>query len=242
MGFRSDLQRFPDQHFSVATLCNVANSNPSQLARSVASVYLEGQMGPLTFTPRPADAAMPAANRPVVTLTEAELKQWVGNYARIDNASPRVISVENGKLWTTVTGNKTELTPHGPADFSVTVNGMPVQLRFERNADGRRIRQWFNGQEGQPLVESAPPGPISGAYAGTYRSDELGSSFIVTVVGETIQVKLPTGGTATLRQLQEGVFIGGGNTVRFDPLKDGKAPGFSLDLGRVRGLRFVREN
>jgi hypothetical protein len=193
----------------------------------------------VVFTPRPADPA-PAANRPLVTLTDAQLQQWVGNYVRVDNGSPRVLTVENGKLWATVGANKVELIPHGPADFSVTLTGNPIQLRFDRGpGGGRRIRQWINGQEGQSFVESA--GPVSPGYAGTYSSDELAAAFTVTVAGETIQVKLPSGGTATLRRQQEGVFVGGGNTMRFDPLQDGKAPGFVLDLGRVRGLRFIRE-
>jgi hypothetical protein len=81
MGFRAELQRFPEQRFSVATLCNVANSNPTQLARSVANVYLEGQIPPVAFTPQPTAANAPAANRPVVTLKNADMRQWVGKVA-----------------------------------------------------------------------------------------------------------------------------------------------------------------
>jgi hypothetical protein len=40
-GYRSDLLRFPDQHFSVACLCNLS-INPSQLTRQVADIYLAG--------------------------------------------------------------------------------------------------------------------------------------------------------------------------------------------------------
>lgn len=40
MGFRADLVRFPDHHFSVSVLCNSSNINPSELTRRVADVYL----------------------------------------------------------------------------------------------------------------------------------------------------------------------------------------------------------
>jgi CubicO group peptidase (beta-lactamase class C family) len=43
-GYRSDMTRFPDQHFSVAVLCNYSETNPSSLARSVADIYLAKDM------------------------------------------------------------------------------------------------------------------------------------------------------------------------------------------------------
>src|SRR5579871_2180040 len=45
-GYRSDMIRFPDQHFSVACLCNLATANPSDLARRVAAIYLAQEMKP----------------------------------------------------------------------------------------------------------------------------------------------------------------------------------------------------
>ena len=45
-GYRAELLRFPDQHFSVACLCNVRNANPSRRANEVADVYLNGLMKP----------------------------------------------------------------------------------------------------------------------------------------------------------------------------------------------------
>src|SRR4029077_4267262 len=39
-GYRSDLTRFPDQHFSAAVLCNSADANPTSLVRQVADVLL----------------------------------------------------------------------------------------------------------------------------------------------------------------------------------------------------------
>jgi len=42
-GYRADLLRFPQQHFSVACLCNQAETNPGELARKVADIYLADQ-------------------------------------------------------------------------------------------------------------------------------------------------------------------------------------------------------
>src|SRR6266403_5133863 len=45
-GYRAELLRFPDQHFSVACLCNLGNAGPSGRARQVADIYLGSLMKP----------------------------------------------------------------------------------------------------------------------------------------------------------------------------------------------------
>jgi len=45
-GYRADLLRFPEQHFSVACLCNVGNAGPTRRAHQVADIYLSSLMKP----------------------------------------------------------------------------------------------------------------------------------------------------------------------------------------------------
>src|SRR5579859_3589552 len=45
-GYRAELQRFPEQHFSVACLCNRSDANPTRRARQVADIYLGSIMKP----------------------------------------------------------------------------------------------------------------------------------------------------------------------------------------------------
>ena len=42
-GYRADLARYPDQHLSVAVLCNVSSAIAMQAGRAVADVYLGGR-------------------------------------------------------------------------------------------------------------------------------------------------------------------------------------------------------
>ncbi len=46
MGFRAYMERFPDQHFTVATLCNQSEINPAALSRRVADLYLADVLEP----------------------------------------------------------------------------------------------------------------------------------------------------------------------------------------------------
>src|SRR5467141_687754 len=45
-GYRAELLRFPEQHFSVACLCNVGNAGPTRRAHQVADIYLGSSMKP----------------------------------------------------------------------------------------------------------------------------------------------------------------------------------------------------
>jgi hypothetical protein len=63
--------RFPDQHFSAACQCNLATSNPSELARKVAEVYLGKEMKPVE---------MPVGGEKGVQVSEEQLKPRVGTY------------------------------------------------------------------------------------------------------------------------------------------------------------------
>src|ERR1700757_4949912 len=52
-GYRAQLLRFPEQHFSVACLCNLASANPEKRAHEIADVFLAGEMK----EPKPTSAA-----------------------------------------------------------------------------------------------------------------------------------------------------------------------------------------
>lgn len=238
-GYRAELLRFPEQKLSVAALCNVANSAPGALARSVASVYLAERLAPVTAAGSPASQESPRAARPVVTLSDAELQQWAGTYASLANGSPRVLAVEGGRLMATVNQNRVELVPQSATEFTTTLGTNTILLRFERGPDGRRIRQWIGTQEGPAFEEVTATAPTA-AFAGTYWSDELAASFTVVVAGDVVRVTLPSGQSTAFRQIRDGMFVGGGRTLRFDAPRDGRSAGFALDQGRVRGIRFVR--
>lgn len=139
----------------------------------------------------------------------------------------------------TVGRNRVELIPHGPAEFTTTLGANTILLCSERGAEGRRIRQFMGTQEGPAFGEQALMEPLSAVYAGTHRSEELAASLTVIVVEDAIQVKLPSGSTATMRRICDGVFLARGTTLRFDQPKEGRIEGFALNQGRVRGIRFV---
>lgn len=97
-GYRAELLRFPEQHLSVATLCNLATTNPSQLARRVADAYLGDKM----LAAADAGSAM-AQGRPVPppstwNPSAAELATFAGSYFSPELETTYTLTAENGKL------------------------------------------------------------------------------------------------------------------------------------------------
>lgn len=98
-GYRAELLRFPDQHLSVACLCNLARTNPSLLARRVAEIYLGAQMTPA------ADASVTAAGRRAPSTpasnwspTAGELARYAGRYDSPELETSYTLSVDKGTL------------------------------------------------------------------------------------------------------------------------------------------------
>ena len=63
VAFAAELMRFPDERFSVITLCNVNTANPTGKALQVADLYLADRMKPAI--PAPAPVAAPRASQRV---------------------------------------------------------------------------------------------------------------------------------------------------------------------------------
>ena len=82
--------------------------------------------------------------------------------------------------------------------------------------------------------------PDLAGLAGHYYSEELDATYRVDVNGQTVTVHRPRGEVDTLRAAGARTFRAGGMTYHFEPNVSGAAPSFALDLGRVRGVAFVK--
>ena len=80
------------------------------------------------------------------------------------------------------------------------------------------------------------------ALAGRYYAPELDATYEVVANGPTVTVRRPRGEVDTLRVAdpQTRTFRGGGMTYHFAPNVSGAAPSFAVDIGRARGMKFVR--
>ena len=142
-GYRAELLRFPDQHFSVACLCNIGNANPSRRANEVADVYLGSMMKPRDAK-KELDEDTKKENHGGA-LTAEQLQAYVGDYwgeelgvtyrLAIADGNLRVAGIlDRSSLPRTNHFSPNELRPAGDDQF--TIGGEFVTVKFKRDAKG----------------------------------------------------------------------------------------------------------
>ena len=231
-GYRSALNRYPDQRFGVATLCNLAQTNPGRLAQRVAEVYLADQMQPAT-TPA-------SEHRPEVPLPAAELSALAGLYWNARDATPGRLVFEDGRLRMRTGPQQTvALKSIGNRRF-VPDDGAPFAVVFGDN------RMTLEGPTGTgdvfERVEPFAPTPAQlEAFAGVYRSDEIEAIYRIVIKEGRLRLERLKSASAELEPLITDTFSGQPGVIRFTRDATGGVTGFVLEAGRVRGMRFWKE-
>jgi CubicO group peptidase (beta-lactamase class C family) len=96
MGYKAEILRFPEQHFTVLETCNLGSINPTQLAQSVAEVYLGDKMGP---QPTRAANGPPRQQPPSSSAAVGDLSAFAGDYFSDDVGVTYRLAVKDGALW-----------------------------------------------------------------------------------------------------------------------------------------------
>jgi len=139
-GYRAQLLRFPEQHFSVACLCNVGNAGPEKRALRVADIYLSEQMK--EPAPRASEAGK-REKRESVALPPEDLARYQGSFRSEELRATYRLAVEDGKLKVTKlesgggflhAPDGMELRPVGSDEFTVDSEGL--QFRFAHDGSG----------------------------------------------------------------------------------------------------------
>jgi CubicO group peptidase (beta-lactamase class C family) len=131
VGYRAEMLRFPEERFTVICLCNVNTADAPRLARQVADVYLADKLGPASEAEPPRSAEGEEESAKDVSVSEAELKAYVGRYYSEELDVTYQLVVEEGKLFVRYRHAPDEpLRASGRDKFHVG----SLQLEFERNA------------------------------------------------------------------------------------------------------------
>lgn len=247
-GYRAELLRFPEQHYSVAVLCNLASSDPSALARGVAAVHLGAVLEPVAKSVASAPATSGAASAsPAMVVPEATLRRYVGTYRQVGGSNLATLVVADGQLRVTVPG---AFTLRADSDREFTVIGAPfsARLRLELptgdTAPATRLTWQFPNQPDMVFarVDAESMGAVNLVeFAGTYRSEELdGVLWRLTASNGALVASFPGDEGMSLRAIGRDEFGGGGTTMRFVRNATGAVVEAFLSQGRMRNIRFNR--
>ena len=95
-GYRAELLRFPEQHFSVACLCNLGSASPSSRAHRVADIYLASLMKPREEKKK--ESKGDERQKAEIRLTEEQLRDYAGDYSSDELPVAYRLEVSDGKL------------------------------------------------------------------------------------------------------------------------------------------------
>jgi len=242
-GYRSDMTRFPEQHFSVAVLCNYSETSPSTLARSVADLYLAQD---LKAPESPAGGS--AAQGAGITLTEERLAGLQGLYWDRDDDRFLKTYLKDGKLRVSFDNDDDyALKPVSETLFHIadTPWGDQANFNFEPAARDKphRLLQGFG--DGKPDVfEFVPPSTSSATqltdYAGRYVSQEIEPVYRMVIQDGKLMLARLKHKPAPLEPRILDVFTTEIGTIRFTRDSNDRVSGFVLNSGRIRNFRFTR--
>jgi len=231
-GYRAHLARYPDQHLSVAVLCNVDSGNATQGLHAVARLYLGDR----------AKGATP----PIATyaLTPSDLQRLAGVYRDRLTGVPVTIVVSNGALQLGrgqtdgLTQQRSEPLVAMSASEFVTTDGR--RWTFASSGAARVVDAHGTVDEYEHVTVSKLTGAQLAAYAGTYHSDEAETTLVVAVQGDALVVKRRPDTVIKLLPVYADAFSAGSLGHIIFRRDGGHIAGLSVVQDRVWDLRFTR--
>jgi CubicO group peptidase (beta-lactamase class C family) len=243
-GNRSDLIRFPEQHFSAAVLCNTAEANPSGLTRQVADIVLAKYLK----APESVATKEPAKNGGA-PLTAEQMAAIAGIYWNREDDGFEKVLVKDGKLQINLGGAEFHaLKPAGEAHFHVADvpwgNDVDIHFLAATAEKPRLLEQSFGGGKPNTFESVAAYAPTSAElaeYAGAYVSEEIDPIYRMVLQDGNLTLARLKSNPDTLRPAVRDVFTGDIGTVRFTRDANQHISGFILNAGRIQNFRFSRK-
>ena len=236
-GYRAHFLRFPEQRFSLACLCNLAQTNPASLVRQVADIYLEKELP----KKKPESAAKKAA--PEVRLGQGEISRMSGTYWSDQRGAAVQISGQDGKL--KIQLSRSRVYAMKPVDGDrFEVSELDLSARFEPR-DGNPVRRlivWSEDEEEESL-QRLEPFEVSAEklkeFEGAYSSQEIEPIYRIEA-GENLILHRLKSEPDELRPIAKDVFQGRIGHLRFERDANGTITGFLLEAGRIRNFAFQK--
>jgi hypothetical protein len=235
-GYRSHFLRFPDQHFAVATLCNLTTSGPDSLARKVAGIYLGDRMQPDSATAW----TVALAGAPRRDVPAMNLRALSGLWRNVERGEVRRTRLVGDSLFLAAAGERTRMVPLDGGRFRA---GPYSEVVFEGDsaAPSRMIVRTTAEAVTYLRADTTAVAPTKLAeYAGDYRSDEVEATHTWKLEKGQLVLYVNDRRLGVLEPTYKDGFTRGASVIDVQRDAKGRVAGFLLEAGRVRHLRFTR--
>lgn len=240
-GYRADILRFPDDHFSVVTLCNLGSIDPMELSRRITDIYLGGKFS----------AALSAATGPPGSFhpDPKQLAAYQGTY--VDQHENLILKFDQrgDSLWAE---SFTGPSAIGPAQLEALSENRFRGLGMNEIDFGtdRSRRELTAKSLAMPTLhyrrvpDYKPTVAELREFAGVYSSKELDVPSYVTLGTGSLVLHAPKMPEIALAPIANDLFVGGDRRVHFTRDSQGQISGLLMSgtWNRVQNLRFERSS
>ncbi|MFC1651330.1 serine hydrolase domain-containing protein [Candidatus Latescibacterota bacterium] len=235
-GYRSHFLRFPDQRFTITIFANFPSSNPANLARRVADIYLENDFQEVLKEPtaKPEDMSN-------ISVSLNELKQLTGIYHTNPGNRTFRIKMEQDTL-KFVMGPGYPLRKVDNERFELVGLDMTITLRPPKGSQpgSLLLPEQFDKDtyvRMDPLIATKEE---LRSFIGTYHSDELVTDYRFVLENDSLIFNHRKMASKPLEPAFKDAFKMNGSTVLFTRNPGGNVDGFTLSDSRVWNVRFYR--
>jgi CubicO group peptidase (beta-lactamase class C family) len=233
-GYRAFLARYPEQHLSVALLCNAGDADTRVLAHEVAELYL-GLTRPVgDFVAVRAPGPPPRA-----ALDPGLLSSKAGLYRHVRSGEPLALDYDAGVLRihkgpSLIPVNKTRFRrPNaGFVDFEIGVDGLPRRVFTTSLTDD--VAEYEPVERVRPTLEQLQE------LVGEYASEEAEVTLRVAIGKGALLVQRRPASVFTLGPLYRDAWDATFGMVRFRRDGNRRVVGLSVTVPRVRDMPFRR--
>lgn len=221
-GYRTEIQRFPQQKFSSIILCNIGTADTTKLSNQVADVYLADKL-----------AAEP------VSSVRVDASGWVGWYRDIHSHSVAEVTASKDGLG--LFGAQFQARD---ATHFVTADGRAEIAVESKAGSGKRLSLSFRDSAPQ-ILETYEPLKESeekfAQYEGSYTSEELEATYRLALKDGKLTLTAGWQPAATLQPTIRDEFQGPfGTALVFRRDAQNQITGFDIFAGRVRNIFFSK--
>ncbi len=236
-GYRAQMMRFPEQHFSVICLANRGDSNPDGKCRQVADVYLE------KFFTDQVEAETSGEQKAFAELSMDALLAKVGKYQDADGGTIAEIVIGEESLVLETMGQKFPIQPLDENHFAAVNAPVSIDVYFED--ENRKLTIDINQGLQKMDFSRIAPLQLSAAelaeFAGTYYSDELNMTYQFVAGDNLLNVNPSTFFMRVLKPSTPDTFSSGILGLHFLRDEAGKVCAFNANAGRVKDIIFKKQ-
>lgn len=239
-GVRTNFVRFPQQKLAVALFSNLAGFSAGSMALKVAEIYLEDEM-------KPVETADESQTGESYNIDPEILPDYEGTYQLAEDLLVDVIR-EGNNLTAQATGQpKFTLRPVAEHTFDIRAVDATLKFAVPEVDKSPYFDLIMNGQERQAMrIELAPlTKEEMAAYTGEYYSAELDTTYRLVIAEGKLVAKHFRNEDTMLTHIWKDHFTADKwwfNAVFFQRDSGGKINGFEITQGRVKHLRFDKQN